>query len=234
MSRLHALLAVLTGAALLLVFSTGAAQATPVPTKQIATVDACAVLNAEGVGKLRADVLAELGVPELASDEMVAALARDQLGCDGVSTLSGPGLDATICANLDLEGIRGLLVTTGAPGIAERLNQGMLDRASVRLGCAAKTPAPAPAAPVAPTASPAGPAPAPGQERIENCDQADAAGRSPILFGDASYRPELDIDGDGVACEKQEGATGSNTPRNDQVTVMPSGGVGTGDGTTAR
>lgn len=33
------------------------------------------------------------------------------------------------------------------------------------------------------------------------CDQARAAGRTPISRGEPGYRPELDADGDGIACE---------------------------------
>lgn len=34
-----------------------------------------------------------------------------------------------------------------------------------------------------------------------NCDQARAAGAAPINFGEPGYRPPLDADSDGVACE---------------------------------
>lgn len=53
----------------------------------------------------------------------------------------------------------------------------------------------------------------PGQtsEEIEasvyyaNCDAARAAGHSPLMSGDPGYRPELDADGDGVACPPPSG-----------------------------
>jgi len=35
----------------------------------------------------------------------------------------------------------------------------------------------------------------------QNCSAARAAGAAPILFGEPGYRPALDRDGDGVACE---------------------------------
>jgi hypothetical protein len=35
----------------------------------------------------------------------------------------------------------------------------------------------------------------------EDCDQARADGRSSIPFTDPAYQPELDLDGDGLACE---------------------------------
>ncbi|WP_067340735.1 excalibur calcium-binding domain-containing protein [Mycobacterium sp. 1245111.1] len=35
----------------------------------------------------------------------------------------------------------------------------------------------------------------------ENCSEARADGRSSIPYTDPAYRPELDLDGDGFACE---------------------------------
>jgi hypothetical protein len=37
------------------------------------------------------------------------------------------------------------------------------------------------------------------------CDAARAAGAAPILAGQPGYRPELDRDGDGIACEPYRG-----------------------------
>lgn len=38
---------------------------------------------------------------------------------------------------------------------------------------------------------------------FENCDEAVAAGHAPLHVGDVGYRPELDADHDGVACEDE-------------------------------
>jgi hypothetical protein len=35
----------------------------------------------------------------------------------------------------------------------------------------------------------------------QNCSDARADGRSSIPYTDPAYRPDLDLDGDGVACE---------------------------------
>ncbi|WP_292991413.1 excalibur calcium-binding domain-containing protein [Mycobacterium sp.] len=35
----------------------------------------------------------------------------------------------------------------------------------------------------------------------QDCDQARADGRSSIPYTDPAYQPELDFDGDGLACE---------------------------------
>ncbi|OZB88124.1 MAG: hypothetical protein B7X41_09800 [Microbacterium sp. 14-71-5] len=62
--------------------------------------------------------------------------------------------------------------------------------------------APAPAAPApAPAAAPVPAAPAPATVYYENCTAARAAGAAPILEGQPGYRPALDRDKDGVACE---------------------------------
>lgn len=66
-------------------------------------------------------------------------------------------------------------------------------------------PAPAPAAPapapVAPAPAPAAPAPAPAAAYYANCAAAKAAGAAPLYAGQGGYRPALDRDSDGVACE---------------------------------
>ena len=76
-------------------------------------------------------------------------------------------------------------------------------------------PEPVPAQPEAPAAAPApaqqaAPAPAPAQVQMApapaaayyaNCTAARAAGAAPLYAGHAGYRPELDRDKDGVACE---------------------------------
>ncbi|MGN7202401.1 GmrSD restriction endonuclease domain-containing protein [Arthrobacter sp. SAFR-044] len=71
---------------------------------------------------------------------------------------------------------------------------------------AAPAPAPAPAAvapaPVAPApVAPAPAAPAPAAAYYANCAAARAAGAAPLYAGQAGYRPALDRDSDGVACE---------------------------------
>jgi hypothetical protein len=39
------------------------------------------------------------------------------------------------------------------------------------------------------------------QPPYQSCDEARADGRSSIPYTDPAYRPELDFDGDGLACE---------------------------------
>lgn len=39
-----------------------------------------------------------------------------------------------------------------------------------------------------------------------NCDQAEAAGAAPIFAGQPGYSPDLDADGDGIACEQSNGS----------------------------
>lgn len=61
-------------------------------------------------------------------------------------------------------------------------------------------PEPAPAPAPAPVAQPA-PAPAPAGVYFKNCKAAWDAGAAPLHRGDPGYRPELDRDNDGIACE---------------------------------
>lgn len=66
---------------------------------------------------------------------------------------------------------------------------------------AAPAPAPAPAPPApAPAPAPAAPAPA---RYIANCTEAWNLGVAPLRRGDVYYRPGLDRDGDGIACERR-------------------------------
>ena len=61
-------------------------------------------------------------------------------------------------------------------------------------------PDPAPAAPAAPV--PEAPVPAaPADVYYQRCADARAAGAAPLYIGQPGYRPGLDGDGDGVACE---------------------------------
>jgi hypothetical protein len=75
--------------------------------------------------------------------------------------------------------------------------------------------APEPAPPAAPssavsappsmeemTAAPTAAPPAPAPVAFANCTQAAAAGVSLIPWGDPRYAPELDHDGDGIACDQ--------------------------------
>lgn len=66
------------------------------------------------------------------------------------------------------------------------------------------TPTPSPEPTTAePTPEPtAQPEPAPQQAYYSSCREAKAAGAAPLYRGDPGYRPGLDRDSDGVACEK--------------------------------
>lgn len=56
---------------------------------------------------------------------------------------------------------------------------------------------PAVPAPIAPET----PAPAPAAVHYANCAAARAAGSAPLYAGQTGYRPALDGDADGIACE---------------------------------
>ncbi|WP_457972329.1 GmrSD restriction endonuclease domain-containing protein [Arthrobacter sp. D1-17] len=64
------------------------------------------------------------------------------------------------------------------------------------------TPAPAAPVPAAPVPAPIAPVvPAPATAYYSSCAAARAAGAAPLFAGQAGYRPALDRDSDGVACE---------------------------------
>ena len=71
-----------------------------------------------------------------------------------------------------------------------------------------EAPVQAPAAPVseapAQQAEPVQQAPAQSSVYYETCADARAAGAAPLHRGDPGYRPGLDRDGDGVACEPKK------------------------------
>ncbi|MEV7777722.1 excalibur calcium-binding domain-containing protein [Kitasatospora sp. NPDC088351] len=63
--------------------------------------------------------------------------------------------------------------------------------------------APRPAVTPAPETAPKSePTAAPPAAYYKNCTEAKAAGAAPIYRGQPGYRPALDRDGDGIACEK--------------------------------
>ena len=95
-----------------------------------------------------------------------------------------------------------------AQATAQSGGQGLWAASTCAGGTARPTPTPAPPTPAPqppPTAASAAPAPpaapAGGAAYFKNCTAARAAGAAPLHRGDPGYRPELDRDGDGVACE---------------------------------
>ncbi|MFC7847082.1 DUF1524 domain-containing protein [Arthrobacter sp. NPDC057388] len=66
---------------------------------------------------------------------------------------------------------------------------------------AAAAPAPAPVAPAPVVPAPVPAVPAPATAYYANCTAAKAAGAAPLYVGSPGYRPALDRDSDGVACE---------------------------------
>ncbi|MCY1703853.1 DNA/RNA non-specific endonuclease [Deinococcus sp. SL84] len=95
----------------------------------------------------------------------------------------------------------GLPLNAAAPG---KLCPGVIPLKRVQASAqtqpgAAPRPATAPAP--APRPRPATPAPAPSNVYYANCSAARAAGAAPLRRGQPGYRPAMDRDGDGVACE---------------------------------
>jgi hypothetical protein len=71
--------------------------------------------------------------------------------------------------------------------------------------------------------------PSPSAVYYANCDAARAAGAAPIRRGQPGYRPPLDRDNDGVACEQSEGSTGGGSTGGGST-----GGGSNGGGTDPR
>ncbi|MFE4541536.1 DUF1524 domain-containing protein [Arthrobacter sp. NPDC056727] len=67
---------------------------------------------------------------------------------------------------------------------------------------AAAAPAPVPVAPAPVVPAPVPGVPAPATAYYANCAAAKAAGAAPLYVGSPGYRPALDRDSDGVACER--------------------------------
>jgi hypothetical protein len=84
--------------------------------------------------------------------------------------------------------------------LAPTNEQGPVAASSAPAPAVAAPVAPAPA-PVAPAPAPVAPAPAPAVVYYANCAAAKAAGVAPLFAGQAGYRPALDRDADGKACE---------------------------------
>jgi hypothetical protein len=74
-------------------------------------------------------------------------------------------------------------------------------RAALVTGAIAIGIATAPLANAAPTTTSPSPAPGGSDAYYPNCAAARAAGAAPIYKGQPGYRPGLDRDGDGIACE---------------------------------
>lgn len=75
-------------------------------------------------------------------------------------------------------------------------------------------PEPTAAAPRKPAPKPSRSSSPPKQPYYKNCDAVRAAGADPLHPGDPGFRPELDRDGDGEACET-DGGNGDTGPAPD-------------------
>lgn len=75
------------------------------------------------------------------------------------------------------------------------------DQAAAQKAAADQAAAQQAAAQQAAKPAPAPPAPAPATAYFGSCAEAKAAGAAPLFAGQAGYRPALDRDKDGVACE---------------------------------
>lgn len=127
---------------------------------------------------------------------------------------------AQLCAATDVPAVDALLAAAGSSDLAGQLKplaslvvpadpDGLQLNAGVQLTDVRTALRCDDNAPDAPTSTPA-----PDEPFYPDCAAAIAAGVAPInrANGEPGYRPELDSDGDGVACEANEATAGGGTP----------------------
>jgi Excalibur calcium-binding domain len=133
-----------------------------------------------------------------------AVLLLPTIGQDTVRTVESAGPQTTVTAPAPPQAT----VTVTAPAAELDRQRAELDQRAAELDqreqaiaareAAVDAPQEEPAPPAAPAAAPA---PVTGSAYYANCDAARAAGDTPLFEGDPGYRPALDRDNDGVACE---------------------------------
>lgn len=101
---------------------------------------------------------------------------------------------------IDVKVKYGLWVKPAELGAMRRVLAGCGGVPPTNLGFGSTTPDSVGTATVLATTDPAIPR-ATGGDYFANCAAAEAAGRAPLLRGEEGYRPEMDGDNDGVACE---------------------------------
>jgi hypothetical protein len=158
--------------------TTPSATTTTAPT----TTTPVATIPNDVVGKSAADVQAEL----------------TSLGFSDVEVVSSDNTPVTAGAGWHVVSVDGLgSVSPLTSKITVRVDKDAPPTTTVAPPPPHTTVKPAPPAYTPP------PAPAPPAEvYYKNCAAARAAGAAPLHRGDPGYRPALDRDGDGIACEK--------------------------------
>jgi endonuclease YncB( thermonuclease family) len=186
--------------------TTTAPTTTTPPAVRVAEVVDGRTITVAGAGQVRLAGLAQPGEcwAAAAVDFLQNALAGKDLRVVGGTVLLPDGVD--VAAHLLSQGMaraeQGAAVAlTTAQEVAEHSGRGLWGAP-----CAgADTAAPPVYTPPAP--QPVQPAPQPQPEQpasvyYANCDAVRAAGKAPLHAGQPGYRPGLDRDGDGTACDK--------------------------------
>ncbi|RKT52153.1 excalibur calcium-binding domain-containing protein [Saccharothrix australiensis] len=191
--------------------TTTTATTTAPPTVEVAeVVDGRTVTVAGG----RRVVLAGLAEPgacwsSAATDFLRAAVTGKQVRVVGDAVLLPDGVDLAVLAleqGMARAGQAAAASFTAAQAVAQAAGRGLWGAPCAGADTVAPppppphTPPPPPKETYTPPAQPVAPPPPPSAY-YANCAAARAAGAAPLRIGEPGYRPALDRDGDGVACE---------------------------------
>ena len=190
------------------VTATASASSSPTPTRQVTV----AVPNVVGMkGDAAADTLKEAGFTEKPTYADVDGEETVQEESDWTVTAQGPQADTQAPVDQPIT----LMVRHDRADASASASAVATEPESAPEPAQAQEPesAPEPAQPQEPEpapepAQPQAPAPAqpqepePGGVYYRSCKEAKAAGAAPLYQGEPGYRPGLDRDHDGIACEK--------------------------------
>jgi endonuclease YncB( thermonuclease family) len=189
--------------------TTTAPTTTTPPAVRVAEVVDGRTITVAGAGQVRLAGLAQPGEcwAATAVDFLKNALAGKDLHVVGGTVLLPDGVDVAV--RLLSQGMaraeQGAAVAlTTAQEVAEHTGRGLWGAPCAGADTVAPPPPPVH---TPPAPQPVQPAPQPQPEQpasvyYANCDAVRAAGKAPIRAGQPGYRPGLDRDGDGTACEK--------------------------------
>ena len=182
------------------VTATASASSSPTPTRQVTV----AVPNVVGMkGDAAADTLKEAGFTEKPTYADVDGEETVQEESDWTVTAQGPQADTQAPVDQPIT----LMVRHDRADASASASAVATEPESAPEPAQAQEPEPAPepAQPQEPepVPEPAQPQePEPGGVYYRSCKEAKAAGAAPLYQGEPGYRPGLDRDHDGIACEK--------------------------------
>ncbi len=151
-----------------------------------------------GAGVLLALVLLVSWGPFSAGGGNPVAGRSSVAGDDSTSQDPGSSDSAVPSDGMPTDGSTAFPSTTVPPGSPTDTPSATPSGSPTTIGIPTPTVSPSLPVTIAPTTLPTGTA----SIYYKNCGAVKAAGAAPLLRGEPGYRPELDPDGDGVACDK--------------------------------